>query len=199
MSLDGIETIWASPANRPGRSDLERQRVLLAERLRHDRRRLTATLALAAAPVAALSALLVVRLAGTTGEPAGGGWTLAPLLALPWLALWRFARARRAHLDAYPSLALSIAASLAAAADANRRARRRVRLVAWLQLAALPAIALALHGLGAEGKVRSAELPSLAAVLALLLLASALGGLAWDRLRLLPEQRHLRALLEMDR
>lgn len=199
MSPDGIETIWASPANRPGRGDLERQRVLLSERLRRDRRRLTATLALAAVPVVALSALLVVRLVGATGEPAGSGWTLAPLLALPWLALWRFARARRAHLDACPYPELSIAAALAAAADVNRRARRRIRLVAWLQLAALPAIALALHGLVAEGKVRSAELPSLAGALALLLVASALGGLAWDRLRLLPEQRHLRALLEIDR
>jgi hypothetical protein len=196
MSLEGIESIWASPANRPGPDDLERLRRLLVERLSRDRRRLAGVLAIAAVPLAAASALLVARLAGATGEPAGTGWALAPMLALSWLALWRFGRARRAHLEAHGRPADSIRAALAAAADANRRARSRVRWVAGLELTAVPALALALRGLLSEGRVRPDELPSLAAVLALLLLGSALGALAWDRLRLRPEQRHLSELLE---
>jgi hypothetical protein len=196
MSLEGIESIWSSPANRPGPDDVERLRHLLVERLGRDRRRLTRTLALAALPLAAASGLLVARLVGATGEPAGGGWALAPMLALSWLALWRFARARRAHLAAHGRPADSIRVALAAAADANRRARSRVRWVVGLELAAVPALALALRGLLSEGRVRPDELPSLAGVLALLLLGSALGAVAWDRLRLRPEQRHLSELLE---
>jgi len=196
MSLEGIESIWSSPANRPGPDDVERLRHLLVERLGRDRRRLARTLALAALPLAAASGLLVARLVGATGEPAGGGWALAPMLALSWLALWRFARARRAHLAAHGRPADSIRVALAAAADANRRARSRVRWVVGLELAAVPALALALRGLLSEGRVRPDELPSLAGVLALPLLGSVLGAVAWDRLRLRPEQRHLSELLE---
>jgi hypothetical protein len=195
MSLDGIDTIWASPANRTGRDAAERQSLLLALRLRRDRRRLTAILALAAVPLVAISTLLVVRLAGATGAPAEG-WTLAPPLALSWLAFWRFARARRAHLDAHPAPERSIADALAAAADANRRSRSRVRWLVGLDLAAAPALVLALRGLATEGKVLPHELPSLAAVLAAMLLAAAGAALAWDRFHLRPEQRRLRALLE---
>jgi len=196
MSLDGIDTLWSSPANRPDRAAIERHQRELFDRLRRERHRLTGIVSLVCVALAALTVAAAVALTGAA--PAGGAGTraLLPLLALPWLALWRVARARRAHLDAHPAGGESIAAALAALADLNRRARARVRLIAALQAAAVPALALAVRALAADGRVRPGELPSLVAVLAGLLAAAALGAFAWDRFRLLPEQRHLRALLE---
>lgn len=194
MSLDWIDTVWSSPANRPAPEQLERLARELAGQVGKKARRLAMVLVVGGAVLASLSALLVHRL--VTAPGGGEDWALAPLLAPAWLAFALVLRRALRHRAEHPAGVGPLSAVIRAAESETRMARTRVRTIAILHLVSVPALALGVRHLVDTGWVRPHELTSLSGVLAGLVLASLVGLFFYDRRELGPRQRHLRALVE---
>lgn len=192
---DALARLWTSSGNRPGPAELARLRPSLVERLRRDQRRLVFRLGLAGAALAALSVVFVATWFGDAAAADSIGGATALLLLPPWIAFGLFARRelRRHRADVHAGMPVRDA--LVAAAEATRAALARVRTVGWLHLVSLPLLVLAVRELAAAGKVAPGEMPSLALVLGLLLLAT-WGGLHLYRSRRLePRAQRLAGLL----
>lgn len=194
MSLEWIDTVWSSAANRTAPEQLERLARELAGQLGKKARRLAMVLVVSGGVLASLTVLLVHRL--VTSSDGGGDWALAPLLAPAWLAFALSLRRALRHRAEHPAGAGPLSAVIRAAESETRMARTRVRTIALLHLGSLPALALGVRQLLDSGRVRPHELTSLIGVLAGLVMISLVGLFLYDRRELGPRQRHLRALVE---
>lgn len=184
-----LERLWHSQSNQATAGQLEAARQALGRRLRRRSRLFAGALATASVLLASLTAGLILRPISDNDS------VLAVLLAPAWLALVLFVRAewrfRRGHGSSEPSIREGLRAHL----ERNRLARRRLATMAVLHTLALPLWVLGVQQLQENGRVAAAQIPSLIAVFAVLLGATALGFVLHLVRHLRPEQKNLEALL----
>jgi hypothetical protein len=195
MTHDPIDVLWQSPANSVPPAELERLRPALAARLRRERRRLAALLAIAGGALLVLTVGLALGLFGSESGDRPIGAATALLLGPPWIAFVLFVRRLLRGRELARESDRSIREALEATLAATHSAEARARTIAFLHLASLPVLVLAVRDLRLTGKVAADELLSLAAVLSLLLLATGALLLHHYFRRLKPRSRQLEALL----
>lgn len=192
MSYDEIERVWKSPDNRPSPPEAERAHAAFLAALRRERRTFFRRVGLGVALLAILTIGVAVAL--FRGEPFAREWPALLLLALPWIGATLFIRRQWRHRKAHAEYDQSVAHTLRALLDANRAAQQRVRTMQVLLALSAPVMALCIWRLQAVGKVRPTEAASLATVMTVIILLSAVAVYREYR-RLRPEERRLAGLL----
>lgn len=194
MSTDDLHRAWKSPANRPSRETIARDREIFVASLRREHRgfvlRIAAALILLAFPTGGMIHHLV------TGGPFSfsGEWTVLLLLALPWIGAGLFIRRQLRHRSEHANYDRSVAQTLRALLDANHAAQQRARVLFWLFGLSVPVVAGCIVQLQAVGKARPNEAASLAVVMAAILAGSA-AAIYWEYRRLKPEEERLAGLV----
>jgi len=122
-------------------------------------------------------------------------WALLPLLTVPWLFAFHFLRRFLKPSSPITGGEKPIASSLHAALDSNAAERSRLKLVALLFAIMVPLLWVSARQLSAVGKVSPSELVSMLAFFGGVLFLSAAGIAARYFVRLVPQQRRLKALL----
>lgn len=196
MTADPLDALWRSAANQPTAAEMEVHRAAFARALASRFRWFAVAMSIAAVALATASGALLLPLVRSATVDRAEALGLAALLLLPWIALTLFVRRHVRLRDEHPDYSRSIADGLRAALAHNQFARARLRTIAILHAVSLPLLGLAVLRLHEAGKATTAESFSMAAVLALLLVATGvvLGVRYFAHLK--PRERQLRALLE---
>ncbi len=186
---DVLDRLWHSLSNQATAGELDAARDALGRRLRRRSRLFASVMTLAGLLLASMAAGLILRPIGDDDA------VLAILLAPAGLALVLFVRAEWRFRRGHGSSELSIRQGLLAHLERNRLARRRLGTMAVLHTLSLPLWALGVQQLQESGRVAEAQVPSLIAVFAVLLGATALGFVIHLVRHLRPEKENLEALL----
>jgi hypothetical protein len=194
MKLDEMQSAWNSPHNHPAS---EEQQQLAQQFVRQMIRRrrfqaiwLTNTFVWLTLATAALVKTLVVGKGNLTQE-----WAMLPLLALPWIVAVHFLRRHLKPTLPVPSGSMPVAEVLQAALASNRTERSHLKLVAALQVGLIPFVALAVQQLHAAGKLSPTQQTCMVILFGAVLLVGMLGVAVRYFGRLMPQGRHLNALL----
>jgi hypothetical protein len=199
MNYAELLKTWSSPLNQPSPENIERQKHVLLRVL--SRRRL-GFLAIMTPPTLALVAItgILIQHLATLGAQAGAAalaqeWAAPVLLLMAWSLYVLFVRAQREHIRRHPANTPSIVASLRALLDENLCSQRRVKWVAWLHLASLPVLAMALRQLDVADKMRPHEFFSALVFFGMVIGLAILGLRFFGARKLRPEELRLRDLL----
>jgi hypothetical protein len=195
MTPDPLDALWRSDANEPTAAQMEIHRAAFARALASRFRRFAVAMSIAAVGLAAVTGALLLPLLRSEAVGRAEALGLAALLLLPWIALTLFVRRHLRLRDEHPDYSRSIADGLRAALADNHFARARVRTIGILHAVSLPLLGLAVLRLREAGRTTTAEAISMAALLALLLVATgvALGIRYFAHLK--PRERRLQELL----
>lgn len=194
MNLNEMQSVWASPRNRPSPEEQQHLARQFARQMIR-RRRFQSVWLIQTFAWLAITTVIAIRSIASGKTSPGQEWGLFPLLLAPWaLALHFLLR----HLKPAAPLARgesSVAESFRAALGSNRTERSHLKLVGGLLVIMIPLLALAMQQLHAMGKVSDRELACMAAFFggALLLGAAGMAVRYFGRLR--PQQKRLDALL----
>ncbi len=199
MNYAELLQTWSSPSNRPSPAEIERQKWICASTLARRRRGFVAMMATPALVLTSISAWWLWRVAFAGSAPGalafGREWAAPLLLAMTWGLFVLFVRGQAMHLRRHPEPGASILGGLRALHDDNRRSQQRVKSAAWLHLACLPVLSLALRQLEAADKIQPREFVSALVFFGAVAGLSIAGLWVFLACKLRPEGRRLGALL----
>ncbi|GAB1487624.1 hypothetical protein MASR2M8_00640 [Opitutaceae bacterium] len=193
MSIDDLNRVWKSPANRPAPVESAREREAFITLLQREHRAFRFWVIRAVALLTVITIGLGVSITGDNPFDLNGEWAVLLLLALPWISAILFIRRQFQHRRTHPDYDQSVAHSVRALLDANRAAQQRSRIVQALLALSAPVMALCIWQLQAADKARPHEAASLATVMATAIVLSSIGVYVQSR-RLRPEEKRLTEL-----
>lgn len=196
MNFNELQTLWNAGGNEPTSVQREKLARQFADKLRRQRRNQLIWLVWTFFVLTVMTGFVSWVIFGTNKVDLAREWGIIPLLLIPWSVAILFLK--RFIKPAAPLCRgdVALSAALAAAAAANRAAQSRSKVMGVMYAISIPALACALWQLHAVGKTSSREMLSMAIFFAAVLGLSAAAVFARYRFRLVPQQKHLEALLK---
>jgi hypothetical protein len=195
MNFNELQNLWNTGGNEPTSVQREKLARQFADKLRRQRRNQLIWLVWTFFVLTALTGFVGWLVFGTDKIYLAREWGLIPLLLIPWSAAGFFLK--RFLKPAAPLCRgdVAIADALAAAATVNRAAQSRAKVLGIMYAVFIPALACAVWQLHSVGKTSSREMLSMTIFFATALCLGAGAVCARYRFRLVPQQKHLDALL----
>ena len=195
MNFNELQTLWNARGNEPTPAQREKLTRQFADTLRRQRRNQLIWLVWTFFALTVMTGFASWVIFGTDKVDLAREWGMIPLILIPWsvaiLFLKRFLKpaAPLCRGDA------AIVDALSAAVAANRAAQSRSKIMGMMYAIFIPVLACGVWQLHSVGKTSSREMLSMTIFFAVALGLGAAAVFARYRFRLVPQQKHLEALL----
>jgi hypothetical protein len=197
MDFEALQAAWRSSANAPSAAATDYVLREASATLGRRRKAWLRLLSFAALMLIAPIALLAIEIVSGRGEIAdlSREWALIPLTLIPFAILVLIARRYGQHMSRHPAVQGSLLEAFRALLDENGAARLRTYLVGGAMLLFVPVLGFMLTQLGATGKMEPEHILQASVLMGAGLTGGAIALMVRYLSRLVPERRHLIALI----